>query len=270
MTNDMALALSRPFKASEISIRLGSSFATSDNQIKAVALLYIERQTAQRRLDDVCSQFGYSWSTEKEVVEHTPNRVVVQTMLKLSGNTETVVRSEYGEASADSRGMELFKVASSDSFKRVASEFGVGRYLYATPNVWFDVDSKGKFVKSHEEIIETLYKRMGLDEYVDFDRPDLFKYTSSDRANAKAERFAERVDKSEKFSNHREATEGVSGQTQREAVPATEKQVSLIEKLISVKLMDETQRASYTERLQGGLTKKEASQLIDELQDKAA
>lgn len=286
-------ALTRPFKASEISLRIGNSYNSQDSQQRAIALLYIERQTAQKRLDEVCSEFSYSWSSEKEVVLAEPQRVVIKTTLTLKSATgeEIHVRAEYGEASGDATKSELFKSASSDSFKRASSEFGIGRYLYSTPNVWFDLENRYRFQNSDDFIVSTLYRKMGLEEFIDF--PEFIAEAAAG-AEPRRERAAternERTDEptlgstKSNFASEAEAgesyakssskpkadrpAESESEKGHRDAVPATEKQVNLITKLLGLKNLYESDREAYEVKLQKGLSKKEASAIIDELQGK--
>ncbi|MBC8042530.1 MAG: hypothetical protein IAF08_03715 [Rhizobacter sp.] len=276
-------ALTRPFKASEISTRIGNSYSTPENSQRAIALLYIERQTAQKRLDEVCAEFGYAWNSEKEVVLAEPQRVVVKTTITLkhlldaaakgsdadSNVAETIVRSEYGEATGDATKSELFKSASSDSFKRAASEFGIGRYLYTTPNVWFELENRYRFKESDEAIIARLYRKMGLDEHIDFADGNAGEqsFNAPVPAPFAAPINAPAAKPSEHNTGDRPA-ETDSASVHRNAVPATEKQVSLITKLLSLKDLGDRDREAYEERLQKGLSKKEASALIDELQAK--
>ncbi len=51
-----------------------------------------------------------------------------------------VSKSDVGTASQ----WEASKGCASDALKRAAVHFGIGRYLYALPQVWVDLDGEGR------------------------------------------------------------------------------------------------------------------------------
>ena len=130
----MMKRLARPFPANLISWRAG---ATNKNKTpdkkptKCIALAYIDARDVMTRLDDV---FGMDWQCK---YSHADKKTICELSVKIDG--EWVTRSN-GAGDSD---VEAEKGAISDAFKRAAVMFGIGRYLYALPNVWVECDEWG-------------------------------------------------------------------------------------------------------------------------------
>lgn len=153
-------ALSKPFPIQDVSIRMGTK--SKDGQSASV-FIYVEAPTIENRLDDVCSQFEAFWETKKEIISITDKSVVVKCSLTLSHNGKSITREDFGEETVSKEGAtEIFKSASSDSFKRAARAFGIGRYLQAAPYFIAKLNDKGRFAKKEEDIISELYRRMNI------------------------------------------------------------------------------------------------------------
>ncbi len=122
--------LRNPFSPSAVSWKPG---AVNRDQTKALALAYADLRAYQERLDEVC---GMSWS-----VSYTPwgDRIVCH--LTING----VTRSSTGEADSQSERSEVAGTAAeAQAFKRAASMFGLGRYLYSLPSVWVEYDKESR------------------------------------------------------------------------------------------------------------------------------
>lgn len=121
--------LKAPFPPERIHWRLG---ATNGDKSKGIALAYIDARDVMNRLDDAC---GLDWQ-----VRH-PREGYCEIGLKIDG--EWVWRGN-GAGETDVEGE---KGQYSDSAKRAAVEWGVGRYLYYLPNEWVRIVPAGRSYK---------------------------------------------------------------------------------------------------------------------------
>ena len=129
-------ALKAPFQINKIRWRVG---ARTKDKTKGIALAYIDARDVMQRLDQTCGCLGW----QNRYTHVTPQGVVCEIGIlnmgewvwRANGAGETQVEGEKG--------------AMSDAFKRAAVQWGVGRYLYALPNVWVPLGNGGK------KIIET-------------------------------------------------------------------------------------------------------------------
>lgn len=125
--------LRKPFDPSLISWRVG---ATNKEKTSAIALAYIDARDVMQRLDEVCGVDG--WQNDHP---HANGKTSCRIGIKI--NDEWVWR-ENGCGDSD---IEAAKGAFSDSFKRAAVLWGIGRYLYDVPNVWVDIVPYGRSYK---------------------------------------------------------------------------------------------------------------------------
>lgn len=105
----------------------------------AIALAYIDARDVMDRLDSVCGvanwQSKYEHASNHGYVCSIGIRIGDEWVWKANGAGETQVEAQKG--------------AMSDSFKRAAVLWGVGRYLYDIPNTWVAID-KYKNIEKHE------------------------------------------------------------------------------------------------------------------------
>jgi hypothetical protein len=141
-------ALTAPFSDSEIDWRIG---ATTKDKDKAIGLAYIDARTVMERLDAVCGPGN--WKNEHP---HANGKTSCRISIKIDG--EWV----YKENGAGDSAVEAEKGAFSDSFKRAAVLWGIGRYLYDMPNEWVELENGGKkfssgalatLSKAHKELV---------------------------------------------------------------------------------------------------------------------
>lgn len=129
-------ALAAPFPPELVSWRPG---ATNRDKSKAMALAYIDARDVMGRFDDVCGPAG--WQRRHPHVEKTTTCEIDVWVddrgwiTKTDGAGDTAVEAEKGSLS--------------DSFKRAAINWGVGRYLYDLPSPWVEIDEYKK-IKPHE------------------------------------------------------------------------------------------------------------------------
>ena len=114
--------------------------AVSKKTGKALAAAYITNRAVQQRFDDIVGP--ENWHNE---FRPGPQGGVVcgisVRVERASGDADWVTKWD-GAGNTD---IEAVKGGLSDSMRRAAVQWGVGRYLYAFPQQWVPVDDYGKF-----------------------------------------------------------------------------------------------------------------------------
>jgi len=132
--------LKEPFKPDEIQWRIGQK---SKDGKKATVMAYMDSRAVQERLDSVVGP--ENWRVEYSSVDlgQIGNKdikgFICSLSIKIDDNWLT---RQDGAGCTD---FEPLKGGISDAFKRAASSFGIGRYLYALPLQWVPIDNYGKF-----------------------------------------------------------------------------------------------------------------------------
>lgn len=135
-------ALGAPFPADAVEWK--PQTVTRD-KTKALAVAYLKNRAIQDRLDAVCGAAG--WRNEYRpgpaggVVCGISVRVVFG-----SGRAEWVTKWD----GADNTQIEPTKGGLSDSMKRAAVQWGIGRLLYRLPAQWVPIDDRGAFKRRPE------------------------------------------------------------------------------------------------------------------------
>lgn len=139
MIDDLFDKLAAPFPADAISWRVGS---TTQDKSKGMALAFIDARDVMDRLDLVCGPAG--WQCR---YSHANGKTVCDIALKCGD--EWIWKAD-GAGDTD---YEAEKGALSDSFKRAAVRWGIGRYLYHLSSPWVEVEARGKsfIIKKGEE-----------------------------------------------------------------------------------------------------------------------
>lgn len=119
-------ALAAPFPVEKISWRVGS---LSKDKTKAMVLAYLDARDVMERLDTICGVGG--WQNKHP---HANGKTSCSIGIKV--DNEWV----WKENGAGDSQVEAEKGAFSDSFKRCAVMWGIGRYLYDVPTVWVEID----------------------------------------------------------------------------------------------------------------------------------
>jgi hypothetical protein len=126
-------ALAAPFPPDVVSWRVGP---TNKDKTKGMALAYIDARDVQDRLTEVCGPFG--WQCRHEV--SGDKRVTCHIGIKCPETAEWIWRSDgAGETDVDGE-----KGSYSDSFKRAAVKWGIGRYLYDLGSPWVAIEAHGR------------------------------------------------------------------------------------------------------------------------------
>lgn len=148
-------ALAAPFPPSAVSWRVGTSNKkkrqkeTGDNFAKAtkgIALAYIDARDVMDRFDEVCGPEG--WQCR---YPHADGKTVCEIDVWVEGRG-WVTKSD-GAGDSD---IEAEKGALSDSFKRAAVRWGVGRYLYHIASPWVDLDDREQIAQADRRKLEAL------------------------------------------------------------------------------------------------------------------
>ena len=142
MTEEQAKKLALPFTFDEIEWRV---LHVSKKKPVAQVAAYVDSRAIQRRLDEVVGR--ENWQNEFVTVSGMKKEEITH-ICKLS-----IYYPERGEWIAKSDGagctdVEPIKGGLSNSFKRAASMWGIGRYLYELKNIWADVDGD-KHIEQH-------------------------------------------------------------------------------------------------------------------------
>ena len=128
LTAEMIKALCAPLPKDHIQVKPG---AVNRDKTQGLVLTYMDARAVQDRLDDVCPG---AWEFNWEPVAQFGPKLAVKGYLTVCGLT----RSDVGQAVPDrSAEDEPYKSAVSDALKRCAIHFGIGRYLYDLPQLWW-------------------------------------------------------------------------------------------------------------------------------------
>lgn len=119
------------FPASDIEFRVGS---TNSDKTKGLALAYVTNRAIQKRLDDVCGV--ENWKNEFKLWRE--NSQLCGISIRIDG--EWVTKWD----GADDTAKEPIKGGLSDSMKRAAVQWGIGRYLYEIPDKWCPIVPAGR------------------------------------------------------------------------------------------------------------------------------
>lgn len=140
--------LSAPFPPALVSWRVGS---TNKEKTRGMALAYIDARDVMDRLDAVIGPAN--WQCD---YPHANGKTVCRIGLRVDDGW---VWKADGAGDTD---FEAEKGALSDSFKRAAVRWGIGRYLYHVPSPWVAVELKGKsyvIIESEIPKLEALLPR---------------------------------------------------------------------------------------------------------------
>jgi len=135
--NEIKTALAAPFPACEVEWRIQHVIK---DKLRGLAVPYVQSRAIQSRLDDVVG--AYNWKAE-----YKPWHNVGNSASQLCGLA--IYCEERGEwiqkwDGAENTDIEPVKGGISDSFKRAAVQWGVGRYLYGLAATWVKVEERGK------------------------------------------------------------------------------------------------------------------------------
>ena len=128
--------LQAPFAANDVEWRVQRTVKTQ-NGIKAIVMPYVTNRAIMSRLDLV---FGMGcWKNEFTLVENFG----VKCRIYAKVNDEWIFKEDGAEMKPNDN-IDPIKTAYSNSQKRCAVQFGIGRYLYSLDEVWVDLKERGQ------------------------------------------------------------------------------------------------------------------------------
>ena len=123
--------LKEKFPEKDLEFRVG---ATNSDKTIGLALPYVQARAIQNRLDEV---LGFeNWKVSYRQIQ---GGFLCTLSIRKNSNSEWIEK-EDGASITD---FESVKGGISNSFKRTASIFGIGRYLYDSKNNWFSIKKQG-------------------------------------------------------------------------------------------------------------------------------
>lgn len=139
MTQDeLYKKLTEPLPYEDVGVKVQ---ALSTDKKKGMVVAFMDARSAHDRLDRV---FGpMNWYAVFKIVKETEKRIVAQCEISVQHEGLSVTKTDVGEGEDE-------KSSFSDSFKRAAVQFGIGRYLYALPKIWAPVNERGYLVNEDE------------------------------------------------------------------------------------------------------------------------
>jgi hypothetical protein len=137
----IAERLAEPFPSHEVQWKAQVVRGT-----RALAVAYVDARAVEDRLDAVFGVEG--WQDSYQVL---PNNSVM-CKLRVRVGSDWIEKSDVGSQSDQPDEGDRLKSAFSDSIKRTAVKFGIGRYLYRLPQVWCDYDPQTRQLKSTPQL----------------------------------------------------------------------------------------------------------------------
>ena len=140
--------LKEPFPPDVVSWRVGSM---NKEKTKGMALAYIDARDVMNRLDEVCGPAGWM-----DRYEFHGTRTICYLSIRIpttaNPDGEWITK---GDGAGDSD-VEAEKGSISDSFKRAAVKWGIGRYLYDLPSPWVAVNQYKQIEESERPKLRAL------------------------------------------------------------------------------------------------------------------
>ena len=125
--------LKEPFTSKEIEWKI--QFTTQD-KARGMAVAYLDARAVQNMLDEIVGPFN--WRNVYSLW-HDKSQICGISIFNEERN-EWVTKFDGAENSD----IEPIKGGLSDSFKRAAVLWGIGRYLYEIDGIWVEIEPKGK------------------------------------------------------------------------------------------------------------------------------
>lgn len=143
MTSEQTAALEYPFTADEIEWRV---ICTTRDKTKGQVAAFVNSRAIQKRLDAVLGR--ENWQNRLSTVAGKDNAGtahICELSIYYAERGEWISKSD-GAGSTD---IEPIKGGLSNAFKRAASMWGIGRYLYNLKSIWVPLKD-GKYIPDEE------------------------------------------------------------------------------------------------------------------------
>lgn len=131
--NEIIKRLHEPFSAKEIEWKIQ---VTAQDKKRGMAVAYMDARAVQKRLDEVVGAFNW-----KNVYSLWHDNAQICGISIFNDDRSEWITKFDGAENSD---IEPIKGGLSDSFKRAATVWGIGRYLYEMEGVWVEIEPKGK------------------------------------------------------------------------------------------------------------------------------
>jgi hypothetical protein len=133
MNHDILQRLKAPFPFDEVEAKIQ---VTTNDKTKGMAVFYTNSRAIQNRLDEVLGPFGW----KNQYISWHERAQLCGIAVLCAERNEWIGKYDGAECSD----VEPIKGGLSDSFKRAACMWGIGRYLYLIDGVWVSLEQKGK------------------------------------------------------------------------------------------------------------------------------
>lgn len=152
---ELTKKLTAPFEAKDVEWRIQQ---TTQDKSRGLAVAFITSRAIQRRLDETVGPFH--WKTEFSPWHQIGNGSQLCALSIYDEERKEWVTKTDGAENSD---IEPVKGGLSDSFKRAAVQWGIGRYLYSMGALWVDVEQRGKncyITESGRKTLDARYAQM--------------------------------------------------------------------------------------------------------------
>jgi len=149
MSNDKVKLLSMPFAFEEVEAKVQVTSKDASKGLRGMVVFYLKSRAIQNRLDEVIGHLNWKnqyvdWK-EVEAKDPKDKSVKIQKSQLCGISIYNEERQEWVDKfdGAECSDIEPIKGGLSDSFKRAACMWGIGRYLYEMEGIWVDVEQRG-------------------------------------------------------------------------------------------------------------------------------
>ena len=152
---ELTKRLTAPFEAQDVEWRIQQ---TTQDKSRGLAVAFLTSRAIQKRLDETVGPFH--WKTEFSPWHQIGNGSQLCALSIYDEERKEWVTKTDGAENSD---IEPVKGGLSDSFKRAAVQWGIGRYLYSMGALWVDVEQRGKncyITESGRKTLDARYAQM--------------------------------------------------------------------------------------------------------------
>ncbi len=135
-SREMQAALAKPFAPEDLEWRLQ---VTLEERKCGMAVPYVTNRAIQNRLDEVCGP--ENWYNEYKPWHSNGKKDAQLCGIAIYFEGKGFITKWDGAEDSD---IEPIKGGLSDSMKRAAYQWGIGRVLYSLDTVWVDIERRGK------------------------------------------------------------------------------------------------------------------------------
>ena len=163
MIKDIIFELGAPFQFEEVEAKVQVTSKDNSKGLRGMVVFYLDSRTIQKRLDDVLghlnwkNQYSMWHDFEAGDTKKVQKSQICGIAIYNDERNEWVGKFDGAECS----NIEPIKGGLSDSFKRAACMWGIGRYLYEMEGIWVDVEQRGNssYIKDNQKgILKAAYE----------------------------------------------------------------------------------------------------------------